>query len=126
MVSEFVPASVRGKYIAIMEGFWAVGFVFSGTISYFLLDYLAWSWVFVAVGLLSGVVFMVRRSIPESPRWLAEKGRLDEADSVMRTIEREGGTQYRKTASSAHSRRAAAPDKSPGRPIFSHEYPVAQ
>ena len=89
MVSEFVPANVRGKYIAIMEGFWAVGFVLSGSISYFLLPYLGWRWVFVAVGLLSTVVFVVRRNIPESPRWLAEKGRLDEADGVMRTMERE-------------------------------------
>ena len=89
MVSEFVPASVRGKYIAIMEGFWAVGFVLSGTISYFLLPYLGWRYVFVAVGLLSGVVFIVRRNIPESPRWLAEKGRLQEADAVLTMMENE-------------------------------------
>ena len=81
MVSEIVPANVRGKYIAIMEGFWAVGFVLSGSISYFLLPYLGWRWVFVVVGLLSAVVFVVRRSIPESPRWLADHGRLDEADA---------------------------------------------
>ena len=53
IVSEFVPANVRGKNIAIMEGFWAGGFVLlSGSISYFLLPYLGWRWVFVAVGLL--------------------------------------------------------------------------
>ena len=89
MVSEFVPANVRGKYIAIMEGFWAVGFVLSGTISYFLLPYLGWRYVFVAVGLLSGVVFLVRRNIPESPRWLAEKGRLKEADAILTMMENE-------------------------------------
>ena len=89
MVSEFVPANVRGKYIAIMEGFWAVGFVLSGTISYFLLPVLGWRYVFVAVGLLSGVVFLVRRNIPESPRWLAEKGRIAEADAVLTMMERE-------------------------------------
>ncbi len=42
MVSELVPAEVRGKYIAIMEGFWAVGFVLSGKISYFVLPHLGW------------------------------------------------------------------------------------
>ncbi len=89
MVSEFVPANVRGKYIAIMEGFWAVGFVLSGALSYFLLPYLGWRYVFVAVGLLSAVVFAVRRNIPESPRWLAEKGRLDEADAILTKMERE-------------------------------------
>ena len=85
MVSEFVPANARCKYIAIMEGFWAVGFVLSGSISYFLLPYLGWRHVFVAVGLLSAVVFLVRRNIPESPRWLADKGRFGEADTFLQT-----------------------------------------
>jgi putative MFS transporter len=88
MVSEIVPASVRGKYIAILEGFWAVGYVLSGAISFFVLPYLGWRWAFVVVGLLSLVVLAVRRTMPESPRWLAEVGRHAEAESVMATMER--------------------------------------
>ena len=67
MVSEIVPANVRGKYIAFMEGFWAIGYVLSGAISFFVLPYLGWRWAFVIVGLLSMVVLLVRRSMPESP-----------------------------------------------------------
>ncbi len=89
MVSELVPADVRGKYIAIMEGFWAVGFVLSGAISFFVLPHLGWRWVFVFVGLLSLVVLLVRRSLPEAPRWLTERGRLAEADRTVREMERE-------------------------------------
>ena len=89
MVSELVPANVRGKYIAFMEGFWAVGYVLSGAISFFVLPYLSWRWVFVVVGSLSLVVLLVRRGLPESPRWLAERGRHDEADAVMRHMETE-------------------------------------
>lgn len=89
MVSEIVPANVRGKYIAFMEGFWAVGFVLSGAISYFILPHLGWRWVFVAVGSLSLVVLLVRRGMPESPRWLAEAGRIKEAEAVMSMIEAE-------------------------------------
>ncbi|SFJ57606.1 MFS transporter [Methylobacterium brachiatum] len=88
MVSEIVPASVRGKYIAILEGFWAVGYVLSGAISFFVLPYLGWRWAFVVVGLLSLVVLAVRRTMPESPRWLAESGRHAEAEAVMATMER--------------------------------------
>jgi len=87
MVSELVPASVRGRYVAIMEGFWAVGYVLSGTISYFLLPHLGWRWVFVAVGSLSLVVLLVRRGMPESPRWLAERGRFAEAEATMSKME---------------------------------------
>ncbi len=122
MVSEFVPANVRGKYIAIMEGFWAVGFVLSGSISYFLLPYLGWRWVFVAVGLLSAVVFVVRRNIPESPRWLAEKGRLDEADGVMRTMEREVELRTGKPLPSAQQLSAPPHRQNPWATIFSHDY----
>lgn len=88
MVSEIVPAPVRGKYIAILEGFWAVGYVLSGAISFFVLPYLGWRWAFVVVGLLSLVVLAVRRTMPESPRWLAEAGRHAEAEAVMATMER--------------------------------------
>jgi MFS transporter, putative metabolite:H+ symporter len=71
VLSEIIPANVRAKYIAFMEGFWAVGFVISGVIAYLVLPFAGWRWVFVVVGLLSLVVFWVRRSLLESPRWLA-------------------------------------------------------
>ena len=80
VLSEIIPANVRAKYIAYMEGFWAIGFVISGTIAYFVLPVAGWRWVFVVVGLLSLVVFWVRRSLLESPRWLADHGRYAEAE----------------------------------------------
>jgi len=43
--------------------------------------------VFVVVGLLSLVVFWVRRGLLESPRWLADHGRYAEADAVMTKLE---------------------------------------
>ncbi|MEG9525090.1 MAG: MFS transporter [Hyphomicrobiales bacterium] len=95
MVSEIVPASVRGKYIAIMEGFWAVGYVLSGAISFFVLPYLGWRWAFVVVGLLSLVVLAVRRSMPESPRWLAEAGRGAEAAPRLGAVATLFAPEYR-------------------------------
>lgn len=89
MVSELVPARVRGRYVAVMEGFWAVGYVLSGTISFFVLPHLGWRWVFVVVGSLSLVVLLVRRGMPESPRWLAERGRHAEADALLTHMETE-------------------------------------
>ena len=89
MVSEIVPANVRGKYIAFMEGFWAIGYVLSGAISFFILPYFGWRWAFVVVGLLSLVVLLVRRGMPESPRWLADNGRHEEAEATMAHMEAE-------------------------------------
>jgi MFS transporter, putative metabolite:H+ symporter len=87
VLSEIIPAKVRAKYIAFMEGFWAVGFVISGMIAYFLLPVAGWRWVFVVVGCLSIAVFWVRRSLVESPRWLADHRRFAEADAAMKQIE---------------------------------------
>ena len=116
MVSEIVPAKVRGKYIAFMEGFWAVGYVLSGAISYFVLPYLGWRWAFGIVGCLSLVVLAVRRSMPESPRWLADKGRHAEANAVMT---RHGGRSRqahgpspagRRAVDTAHAERIGTPE----------------
>lgn len=87
ILSEILPASVRAKYIAFMEGFWAIGFVISGTIAYFILPVASWRWVFFAVGMLSLIVFWVRRSLLESPRWLADHGNFAKADAIMSQIE---------------------------------------
>ncbi len=125
MVSEIVPANVRGKYIAFMEGFWAIGYVLSGAISYFILPYLGWRWAFVVVGLLSGVVLLVRRAMPESPRWLADHGRHAEADAVMTMMEAEVMRRSGKPLPPVPHLAAAAiptPHQNPIATLFSPEY----
>ena len=127
MVSEIVPANVRGKYIAFMEGFWAIGYVLSGAISFFVLPYLGWRWAFAIVGLLSMVVLVVRRSMPESPRWLADTGRHAEADAVMsmmeREVERSTGRPLPPVAPSvAAVASAPVPHQNPIATLFSPEY----
>lgn len=124
MVSEIVPANVRGRYIAFMEGFWAVGYVLSGTISFFVLPHLGWRWAFVIVGLLSLVVLLVRRGMPESPRWLAEVGRHAEAEATMAHMEAEVMKRTGKPLPAPASFVAIAPSKhqSPIATVFSAEY----
>ena len=122
LVTEFVPASVRGRYVAIMEGFWAVGFVLSGTISYLILPHLGWRWVFVTVGCLSGVVFVVRRTIPESPRWLADQGRAGEADEILSRIEKEVAQRLGRALPAAALIAPPATTGSPWRTLFSPDY----
>jgi putative MFS transporter len=87
MVSELLPAKQRGRYVAMLEGFWPVGFIVAGILAYFLLPIGGWRSVFWALGIPSVFVLIVRRFVPESPRWLEEAGKHAQADRVMSQIE---------------------------------------
>lgn len=89
MVSEIVPAAKRGRYVAILEGFWPLGFIAAGILAYFCLPIIGWRGIFIALAVPAVFVFVVRRAVPESPRWLEESGRGEEADAVASEFERE-------------------------------------
>lgn len=87
MVSEIVPAKSRGKYVAILEGFWPLGFIAAGIVAYLTLPLIGWRGIFIALSVPAVFVFVIRRYVPESPRWLEEVGRIEEADRVTTHIE---------------------------------------
>ncbi|KJR49290.1 Niacin transporter NiaP [Desulfosporosinus sp. I2] len=83
LVSEFIPAKNRGRYIALLEGFWPIGFIAAGLLAYFILPVGGWRWVFACEGIPAIFVLIIRRIVPESPRWLDTVGRHEEANKVM-------------------------------------------
>ncbi|MGY4478181.1 MFS transporter [Bradyrhizobium sp. USDA 3364] len=87
MVSEIMPASNRGRYIAFLEGFWPLGFIASGLLTYFVLQAADWRWVFILQAIPAVFVLVVRRYVPESPRWLASHGYSERAEATVRAIE---------------------------------------
>lgn len=87
IVSEFVPTAKRGRYLAILEGFWPIGFIAAGLLSWYFLSYFSWREMFLAQAIPALFLFVVRFFVPESPRWLADRGRKAEAEAVMSKIE---------------------------------------
>jgi MFS transporter, putative metabolite:H+ symporter len=87
MVSEIMPAEKRGRYIAYLEGFWPIGFIASGLLIYAVLSVADWHWVFILQAIPALFVLVIRRYVPESPRWLAAHGHSDRAEQVMQEIE---------------------------------------
>jgi putative MFS transporter len=87
MVSEIMPARNRGRYIAFLEGFWPLGFIASGLLTYFVLQAADWRWVFILQAVPAVFVLVVRRYVPESPRWLASHGYSERAEATVRDIE---------------------------------------
>ncbi len=74
MLSELIPTKRRGRYIALMDGFWPLGFVAAGLLSYFLLPLVGWRDIFLVLAVPAVFVLAIRFFIPESPRWLEQAG----------------------------------------------------
>ncbi|MGY2202770.1 MFS transporter [Pseudomonas gingeri] len=87
MLSELIPAKRRGRYIALMDGFWPLGFVAAGVLSYFLLPLVGWRDIFLVLAIPAVFVLAIRFFIPESPRWLEQAGHHGAADKVLCGIE---------------------------------------
>ncbi|MGE8547510.1 MFS transporter [Alcaligenes sp. Marseille-Q7550] len=87
MVSEIVPAKSRGRYVAILEGFWPLGFICAGILTYLTLEHIGWRGIFIALSVPALFVFVIRRYVPESPRWLEEVGQHGQADRVTTAFE---------------------------------------
>jgi putative MFS transporter len=87
LVSEMMPAEKRGRYIAYLEGFWPLGFIASGLLIYAVLSVADWHWVFILQAIPALFVLVIRRYVPESPRWLAAHGQSERAEAVMQGIE---------------------------------------
>ena len=91
-ISELVPKQIRGRAFACEQavGFMSVPIV--AFLSYLLVPHKpfgldGWRWV-VIIGAHGAVfVWFVRRALPESPRWLAQNGRLAEADKLISKLE---------------------------------------
>jgi putative MFS transporter len=90
-LAEFVQKKVRGRFIGSLAGFFSYGFVFAALLGYFVIP--AWpdGWRIVQVvsALPIAMLLWWRRSLPESPRWLLERGRSVEARAEVERIEAE-------------------------------------
>jgi MFS transporter, putative metabolite:H+ symporter len=88
LLAEYLPPQRRGRFLVLLDFFWPVGLLLAIGLSWVFLDQLngAWRWLFVAAALPAFLAAMVRRALPESPYWLARRGRLAEAAGVLGAI----------------------------------------
>ena len=86
-INEFIGAHKRGRFFLLYELIFPIGLMFAGMAGYFLVPIYGWKAMFV-VGLVPSILALpLRWFMPESPRWLASKGRIAEANAVVKMLE---------------------------------------
>lgn len=88
-LTEFVPARVRGKWLGGMAVFVVTGLPAAALIGTYVIPAFTWRAMFILGGIGAIVVWYMRKSLPESPRWLESVGRTEEAEALMQKIEAE-------------------------------------
>ena len=93
MLTEYLPPQRRGRLLVFLDFWWPVGLLLAIGLSYVFLGpnfdrFGDWSWryLFLAASFPALLAFFVRRSLPESPYFLARHGRSEEAAEVLTEI----------------------------------------
>jgi len=85
-ISEIAPVAIRGKLVSINQVALTSGIVLSYCIDYAFAGSQAWRWMF-AMAVIPAAAFGIGLFfIPDSPRWLAGRGRTDQARTVLKRI----------------------------------------
>lgn len=79
LVAETWPAEHRGKALGLMQSAWAVGYAAAAALNALVLPSYGWRAVFLAGVLPALAVLWIRRSVEESPLWLAGSRRVERA-----------------------------------------------
>ncbi|MDR6192531.1 putative MFS transporter [Agrobacterium pusense] len=89
LLSEFVPPSHRGRWAALLSCIAQFGLFAATLTSWIVIPSLGWRAMFIIAGIGGLIVFIARKNIPESPRWLERNGKQAEADAIVTKIESE-------------------------------------
>jgi MFS transporter, putative metabolite transport protein len=84
LMAEFAPARLRGRLMGMTLIAWSVGFMVAFLVGYVLdtTTDLGWRVILGSSTILAVILLVARLGLPESPRWLWNQGRKDEAHAI--------------------------------------------
>ena len=88
-LTEFVPPKTRGRWLSVMAFLVVAGFPVTALLGYLIIPAFGWRPMFIIAAVGSLIVWYLRKNLPESPRWLEQQGRTEEAEALMARIESE-------------------------------------
>ena len=88
LVTEFSTQKHRGFMVGVLNCMWYVGAVAASLVGFALLQVpdVGWRWMLASAAVPSVLLLLGRMGTPESPMWLASKGRKDEAREVLNLV----------------------------------------
>ncbi|WP_104180185.1 MFS transporter [Arthrobacter sp. B0490] len=95
LVGEFTPRRQRGRVLTAMDAWWPIGAFLCGVVTTAIVAQTGeWRYAMLVMVLPALLVFWVRRGVPESPLYLVQRGRQEEARTVIDDlVARTGGEQ---------------------------------
>jgi len=93
-IDELIPARVRGQIDLAINGSWWCGTAVGALLTVPLLnphvisEAIGWRLCFLLGAVLGVGILLVRQALPESPRWLMTHGKTQEAEEIVRGVER--------------------------------------
>ncbi|KQT55219.1 MULTISPECIES: MFS transporter [unclassified Aureimonas] len=94
MMAEFLPADRRGRWLVLLESFWAVGTILLAVLALAAGSQggEAWRTIFFFTGIPALIGIVLRFYVPESPLYLNKQGRSAEARAVLQRVAKANGS----------------------------------
>jgi MFS transporter, putative metabolite:H+ symporter len=86
-VNEFAKAVGRGRFSLSAQVLFSIGLPICALIGVYVVPNWGWQWMFVIGAVPALIAIPLRLMLPESPRWLASRGRFAEADAALKRLE---------------------------------------
>ncbi len=91
LYAEYLPRHNRGRNLVLLESFWALGTIVAAGLAVLLIPTVGWRPLLASSALAAALVVWIRRRIPESPRYLATIGRMQDASDVLAQVAHTNG-----------------------------------
>ena len=103
LISEYSPTKIRGRNVVLLESFWAWGWILAALVAYLMIPVYGWRAAFWVGAVPALFAAYLRKTVPESPRYLEKSGKEEEANRLVAIMEEQAGYEpYQKKASKGH------------------------
>ena len=132
-INELSQAKGRGRFFILYELIFPLGLLAAAQVGAFVVPTFGWKYMFLVGGIPGLLIFLFMVRLPESPRWLAFKGRYDKADGIIASLEsstprrnldaqRDRGEIEARVQALVDGQRSAVQQKSSWKELFSVVY----